>query len=112
MRRASICEERGSGVDKVVAETEKYLLPAPLFETPGEFTRAVLFTQRPLREMDHADRSRACYLHACLRHVEREPMTNTSLRQRLGIKAGNEAIASRIIREALADGLIRAYDPD
>jgi hypothetical protein len=39
-------------------------------------------------------------------------MTNTSLRQRLGIKAGNEAIASRIIREALADGLIRAYDPD
>ncbi len=112
MRRASICEERGSGVDKVVAETEKHLLPAPLFETPGDFTRAVLFTQRPLREMDRADRSRACYLHACLRHVEREPMTNTSLRQRLGIKAGNEAIASRIIREALVDGLIRAYDPD
>ncbi|HBJ84504.1 MAG TPA: transcriptional regulator, partial [Verrucomicrobiales bacterium] len=85
MRRLGICEERGSGVDKVVSQTEIHHLPAPLFETAEGFTRAVLFTHRPLREMDRADRSRTCYLHACLRYVERQPMTNSSLRARLGI---------------------------
>jgi predicted HTH transcriptional regulator len=112
MRRLGICEERGSGVDKVVAETERHQLPAPLFETPGDFTRAVLFTHRPLRAMDRADRSRACYLHACLRYVEREPMTNATLRARLGISEPNKSIASRIIADAVRDGLIKPEDPN
>ena len=41
MRQFGICEERGSGVDKVVFEMEFYQLPAPLFEATGESTRAV-----------------------------------------------------------------------
>jgi len=32
MRRIGVCEERGSGVDKVIFETEFYQLPAPIFE--------------------------------------------------------------------------------
>ena len=111
MRRAGICEERGSGVDKVVFETEFFQLPAPLFETPGQSTRAVLFAYKHLREMDRGDRSRACYLHACLRHVERNLMTNSSLRERFGISQANAAMASRIIREAMEDKLVRPYDP-
>lgn len=67
MRRIGVCEERGSGVDKVVFQTEFYQLPAPLFETSGEHTRAVLYSYRDLKEMDKVDRIRACYLHACLR---------------------------------------------
>jgi predicted HTH transcriptional regulator len=39
MRRMGICEERGSGIDKVVFETEYYQLPAPLFEVTGQSTR-------------------------------------------------------------------------
>jgi predicted HTH transcriptional regulator len=31
MRRFRICEERGSGIDKVVFLVELYQLPAPLF---------------------------------------------------------------------------------
>jgi len=56
----------------VVMQTERYQLPAPLFETTGEHTRAVLFAYREFREMDKADRIRACYLHACLRYVQRD----------------------------------------
>ena len=62
--------------------------------------------------MDRADRSRACYLHACLRYVERDPMTNSSLRKRFGIAEKNSATASRIIREAMEDQLVKPYDPD
>lgn len=110
MRRLGVCEERGSGVDKVVAETERHLLPAPLFESPDGFTRATLFTHRPLRQMDRADRSRACYLHACLRYVEHDPMTNSTLRARLGISEPNKAMASRIISDAIKDGRIKPED--
>ena len=86
MRRIGICEERGSGVDKVVSQTELHLLPAPVFETPPDSTRAVLFAHKALKHMDRAERSRACYLHASLRYVERDPMTNSSLRARFGRK--------------------------
>lgn len=110
MRRIGICEERGSGVDKVVFETEYYQLPAPDFEVTGENTRAVLFAHRPLNKMDKEDRIRACYLHACLRYVNRDYMTNTSLRDRFGIDVKNSATASRIIKETIDGGLIKPFD--
>lgn len=110
MRRIGVCEERGSGIDKVVFQTEFYQLPAPVFEGVEEHTRAVLFAHRELRKMDKADRIRACYLHACLRYVQRDFMTNTTLRERFGIDARNSAMASRIIADTLNAGLIRPYD--
>ena len=111
MRRAGICEERGSGIDKVVSQTESLQLPAPIFESPEGHTRAVLFAHREFKRMDRSDRVRACYLHACLRYVERDPMTNSTLRKRFGIERKNSAIASRIIRDALADEQIKPFDP-
>jgi predicted HTH transcriptional regulator len=110
MRRIGVCEERGSGIDKVVSQTELYQLPAPLFETPGENTRAVLFAHRQFRQMDKADRVRACYLHACLRYVQRDFMTNTTLRERFGIDERNSSMVSRIIRDTIAAGLIVCHD--
>jgi predicted HTH transcriptional regulator len=110
MRRIGVCEERGSGVDKVVFQTEFYQLPAPLFETSNEHTRAVLFAHREFRAMDKTDRIRACYLHACLRYVQRDFMTNTTLRERFGIEEKNSSMASRIIRDTADVGLIRCHD--
>ncbi|MFH0785049.1 MAG: ATP-binding protein [Pseudomonadota bacterium] len=110
MRRIGVCEERGSGVDKVVFQTEFYQLPAPLFEVTEEHTRAVLFAHRELRDMAKDDRIRACYLHACLRYVQRDFMTNTTLRQRFGIEERNSATASRIIKETVDVDLVRPYD--
>ncbi len=111
MRRFRICEERGSGIDKVVAETERQQLPAPLFEVPQGFMRVVLFAPRPLASMDRDERLRACYQHACLRYVQRGYLTNTSLRQRFGIEAKNSAIASRLIRESVEAGVLVPFDP-
>ena len=112
MRRMGICEERGSGVDKVVSQAEFYQLPAPAFEVVGDSTRSTLFAPRTLTQMDQADRVRAVYLHACLRYVQREFMTNSSLRERFGIDTKNSATASRLIKEALGAGVVRLHDPD
>lgn len=111
MRRLGICEERGSGIDKVAGQVELFQLPAPIFEDPEGFTRIVLFAHRPLVEMEKADRVRACYLHACLRHVTRQHMTNSSVRQRFGIEGQNAATASRLLKEAVEAGSIAPYDP-
>ena len=110
LRRSGICEERGSGIDKVVFQTEFYQLPAPMFEVTDEHTRSVLFAPRPFNEMEKSDRIRACYLHACLKYVNRDYMTNTTLRERFAIEPKNSAIASRIIRETMDAGFIRPYE--
>lgn len=110
MRRVGVCEERGSGIDKVVFETEYYQLPAPFFGTASDNTVAVLFGHRKLSKMAKTDRIRACYLHACLRYVSRDVMTNTSIRERFGIEEQNSAAASRLIKEAVDSGDIRPYD--
>jgi len=110
MRLMGICEERGSGVDKAVFQTELYQLPAPAFEVVGDSTRSTLFAPRPLTKMAQEDRVRAVYLHACLRYVQREFMTNTSLRERFGIDAKNSASASRLLKEAMGARAIRLQD--
>jgi len=61
MRRMGICEERGSGIDKVVQATEVSQLPAPLFAVRGESTLAVLYAHRPPGRMDGDERHRDCY---------------------------------------------------
>ena len=110
MRRVGVCEERGSGIDKVVFQTEFYQLPAPIFETTEEHTRSVLFAHKELKDMDKEARVRACYLHACLKHVQRDPMTNNSLRERFALDAKNSAMVSRIIKDATAAKLVRLVD--
>jgi len=110
MRRFRICEERGSGIDKVVFQIEHFQLPAPTFERLDGSTRVTLFAQRPLSRMDRNDRVRACYLHACLRWVRKEYMTNASLRQRFGIDEKNKARVSRYLSEAVAEGAIRPLE--
>ena len=111
MRRFRICEERGSGIDKVVSQTEYYQLPAPIFEQiENSSTRVVLFSHKDFKEMDKDDRIRACYLHACLRYVQRDFMTNTTLRERFGFSSKNAAMASRVIRDTLYAHRIRCFD--
>ena len=110
MRRFRICEERGSGIDKVIFQVELFQLPAPLFEVPDGFTRTILFAHQPLTKMDRIDRIRACYLHACLKWVMRDSLTNASLRERFGVEERNKATVSRYIREAVEKGMIKPVD--
>ncbi|AWB24770.1 hypothetical protein DA075_08545 [Methylobacterium currus] len=110
-RRMRMCEEGGTGLDKVVASAELYQLPAPDFRAESDNMRVVMFAPRGFGEMTAAERIRAADQHATLCYLSGSRMTNTSLRQRLGIAGQNAAQASRIIKEALALDLIRPADP-
>jgi predicted HTH transcriptional regulator len=110
LRRLHICEERGSGIDKVVAAVEIYQLPAPDFAVTSNHTKVMLYAYREFSEMNKSDRIRACYQHACLRYISNDFMTNTSLRDRFSIDKKNYSMASRVIADAIDKGLVRRYE--
>ena len=112
MRRMNICEERGSGIDKVIFQVELYQLPPPDFTVTSQAMTATLYGHQKLQSMEKTDRIRACYQHACLKYVSRAPMMNATLRERLNIASKNSAKASRIIGETVEAGLIKPSDPD
>ena len=112
MRRFNICEEKGSGIDKVVKSIELFQLPAPNFLEYDNGTKVIVYSYKKLNEMDREDKLRACYQHACLQYVSGEKMTNESLRTRFNIEKKNAAIASRILSDAVLSGLIKEYQPN
>jgi ATP-dependent DNA helicase RecG len=112
MRRMRMCEEQGTGIDKVIAAVELFQLPPPDFRADGNSTRAVLYAPRRFAAMTTDERIRACYQHASLKFLSGERMKNGSLRERFGIEAKNAAQVSQVIRQALKLGLIRSADPE
>ena len=62
--------------------------------------------------MDRKERVRACYQHACLLYVSNKKMTNQSLRNRFKLPESKADAASRIIADAVNDGVIKADDPE
>jgi predicted HTH transcriptional regulator len=112
LRRMGVCEERGSGWDKVASQVEVHHLPAPEVTTTDETMRVTLLNQRSLGDMTGDERASAVYLHACLNQVSRLNTTNSSIRERFGIEERNKATASRLLKDAVKRGLIVAYDPD
>ncbi len=112
MRRMGICEEQGSGLDKVLEQVELFQLPPPLFRAEESSTQVVLYAPRSFADMTPEERVRACYFHAVLRFLSGDKMKNASLCTRLGIAPKNAAQASAVITKALDAGLIRIADPD
>ncbi|RTL01440.1 MAG: transcriptional regulator [Proteobacteria bacterium] len=110
MRRIGICEERGSGIDKVVSQTEVYQLPAPLFTVIDDNTKATLFAHKEFKDMNTDEKIRACYLHCCLNYVNHESMNNASLRRRFALGEESSASISRLIKLSFEKNLIKAYD--
>lgn len=112
MRRMGFCEEKGSGLDKVIFNNELYQLPPINVITDENRTRVTMYSYKKLNDLDKKEKVRACYQHACLKLVSNEKMTNQSLRERFQIEDQNYSIASRIIRDTLEEKLIKEEDPD
>lgn len=112
MRRMGICEEKGSGIDKVVDAAEVYQLPAPDFRAGETRTTAVLFAHQDFAEMSKPDRIRACYQHCCLKYVSNQRMSNQSLRERFRLPESKAATVSLVIGAAKDAGLIKADESE
>lgn len=110
MRRFRICEEKSSGIDRVIKAAELYQLPPPDFHVVHKRTSIMIYGPKPVEDMDRSDRTRACYQHCVLKWVMSERMTNQTLRERFGLSEDKAATASQIISQSIEAGLIKQDD--
>ena len=112
MRRMRLCEEQGSGLDKVIISVEVFQLPPPKFQADDRSMQVILYAPRPFANMKVDERVRACYQHAVIKYLSGERMKNATLCERFGIESKNAAQASQVIKAALTRELIQAADPE
>ena len=112
MRRLKMCEELGSGWDRIAIECEKEQLPAPKITLYEENTKVTLFSYLPFSSISQADKLWTCYLHACIKQLDHEGLTNSSLRQRFGLEYKSSAPISRLIKQVVESKLIKPFDPE
>jgi len=112
MRRMGMCEEQGTGLDKVIISIEENRLPPPKFQEMDNSMRVVLFAPRSFADMTVSERTRACYQHSIMNYLEGKKMKNSTLCERFGIDKKNAAQASLVIKKALDNGIIKAADPE
>ena len=112
MRLFHICEERGSGWDKIALECEYKNLPAPLINVYDENTKVTLFSYIPFFNLTMDERIEVCYMHACIKWLNHESISNSSLRERFQLDPSSSSSISRIIKESLDSKLIKPVDPN
>ncbi|MDN6629101.1 MAG: transcriptional regulator, partial [Corynebacterium casei] len=112
MRRSHICEERGSGWDRIAESIEFHQLPAPSIRSAESNTIVTLSSPKPLSEMDDDEKVRAVYLHSCLQAVSNQDTNNKSIRNRFGLTDKESQKASSLIKLALDAKKIVPKDPD
>lgn len=110
MRKFGLCEELGRGWDRIILSCELNHLPTPRIDVYEENTRITIFSEIPFANISSEDKLNACYFHACIKIVQSEQMTNSSLRERFGLSSTSSASISRLIKEAVRRELIKPFD--
>jgi predicted HTH transcriptional regulator len=107
MRRFHICEEKSSGIDKLIEAVETYQLPPPDFRRAFRRTQVIIFGLKAFEEMDREERIRACYQHCVLKWVMSGHMTNQSLRERFHLPENKTVTVSQIIALTVNAGMVK-----
>lgn len=110
LRMIRICEERGSGFDRMEEGMSDLKIPAPKVETGDDFARTKLYWYPVLNRWTKEDKIRTCYLATCYCYVNEIPVSNSVLRERFGVEPQNKAIVSRIIKDTMEAGIIKLND--
>ncbi len=106
-RRYRICEERGTGFQKVITDIELFGLPPLAFTVLENAFRVTLYSPRTFSEMSQAERIEACYQHAVLQYLSHQTLTNTTLRQRFKIHEKQRNQITNLIADTVSAGRIK-----
>jgi len=107
MRHFRICEEKGSGIDKVIHAAEEAALNAPEFRVGSNRTHAIVFGYRNFVDMTADERIRAAYQHCALRFVQGQHTNNQSLRERFRLPDDKNYTVSDVLKAATDAGLVK-----
>jgi len=110
LRIIHICEERGSGFDRMEESLRDLKMPSPKVESGDDFVRTKLTWYPSLNCWKKEDKIRTCYLATCYNYVNGIEVSNAVLRDRFGIEEKNKAMVSRIIKDTIEAGMIKLED--
>lgn len=109
-RRYRICEERGTGFQKVVRSIELFGLPPLVFTVQEHSFRVTLYAPRKFSDMSQTERIEACYQHAVLQYLSSNTLTNTTLRERFKLHEKHRNQITNLIGDAVASGRVKRKD--
>lgn len=109
-RRYRICEERGTGFQKVVQSIELFGMPPVVFTSLDNAFRVTLYAPKKFTDMPQSERIEAAYQHAALQFLSSKTLTNTTLRDRFKLHDKQRTQVSNLIRDAVVAGRIKRKD--
>lgn len=122
MRRMGMCEDEGSGMDKVFSKFEEYNLPAPQLLASQHSMGITARGPCNFDQMTNEERINTCYWHCVLKYeIDREVMHKSSLYERFCIDSNAEkrrvdtvirnAVKLKLIRQAIEGNRKSGYKP-
>lgn len=113
LRRLRMCEELGTGWDKIILVCEYFNLQAPLIDLyhNTDSIKITIFSHRNFSDISLEDKIWSTYLHCCIKYVQGDYMSNKSLRERFGLASSSISSVSRLISATVEKGLIKSIDP-
>lgn len=105
-----ICEERGTGFQKIVQAVELFGMPPVVFRPLENAFQVTLYAPRKFADMSQQERIEACYQHAVLQYYSSQTLTNTSLRTRFKVSDRQRNQITNLIADAVAAGRIKRKD--
>lgn len=105
-----ICEERGTGFQKVVSAVELFGMPPVVFTPMENAFQVTLYAPRKFADMAQEERVEACYQHAVLQYFSSQTLTNTTLRTRFKVSERQRNQITNLIGDAVEAGRIKRKD--
>jgi ATP-dependent DNA helicase RecG len=111
MRKMELCEERGSGLRRIITATNAIRLLPPEFLASKGTTKVILHGhKREFDAMDQNAKNRAIYQYASLLFEEGKWLTNSLLRARFPMTGNATFKASVALRACMNAKLIKLAD--
>jgi predicted HTH transcriptional regulator len=112
MRKLHFCEERGSGIDRMIQAMEMHGLPPIKFISSNDHFTAILYAPKDFSKMEKEERITAVYQHACLNLQTQKKTTNASIRERFKFTDDQITKATRLLSDAIEAKRIKVANPN
>ncbi|MFT4148312.1 MAG: putative DNA binding domain-containing protein, partial [Micrococcaceae bacterium] len=111
-KKMGFVEARGCGIDRAILSLEEDHLPAPSIKAEGNTTVVKLYPYKNINEYTPKQTINTVYWHAARLYAYEELMSNTTLRERLGLGPKEGKFVYKIIKLALRGNKIKEFDEE
>lgn len=111
MREMKMCENRGSGIQRLLSENEVHRRSDPEFQVVSNMTKARITGKQDFTSLTLEERIWAVFMHASFRFETGSGyMSNATFRTRYGLNKNKTTLVTNAIGSAIEAEMIKQYD--